>query len=42
MLITTGTFSDRKSHHKGYFRVFRFGTRAIELWAGTRYMIVSR
>jgi hypothetical protein len=37
----TGTFSHPEDHHKGWFRVFRFGkpTSVIEVWFGHKYIV---
>lgn len=42
MRITTGKMSreSRLSHHKGWFRVFRFRT-VVEIWVGDRWMEVG-
>lgn len=41
-MINTGRFDDPASHHRGWFRVFRFEGGTIELWFGHRWVMISR
>lgn len=37
-MVHSGRFTEHKSHHSGWFKVFRFGS-AIEIWLGPRWIL---
>jgi hypothetical protein len=41
MNIESRKFDNPRAHHRGWFRVFRFG-HGIEIWFGKRWISVSR
>lgn len=42
MKVITGKFDNPQEHHEGWFRIFRFGGKIVEVWFGKNWILIER